>query len=61
MSVGTAQRPGRQAPPTGSQDRKDLIKSESPEREIAKAKNLESEKQQDRLTRFDRKSDTKKS
>ncbi|WP_219566083.1 hypothetical protein, partial [Streptomyces griseus] len=41
--VGTAQRPGGQAPLTGNQARKDLIESDSPERENAKAKNLESE------------------
>ncbi|WP_234474630.1 MULTISPECIES: hypothetical protein, partial [unclassified Streptomyces] len=43
MSVGTAQQPGRQAPLTGNQARKDLIESDSLERENAKAKNLESE------------------
>ncbi|WP_424919101.1 hypothetical protein, partial [Streptomyces sp. wa1064] len=40
--VGTAQQPGRQAPLTGNQARKDLIESDSPERENAKAKDLES-------------------
>ncbi|MDX5578083.1 hypothetical protein PV779_62545, partial [Streptomyces sp. ID01-9D] len=58
MSVGTAQRPGRQAPLTGNQARKDLIESDSPERENAKAKNLESE---NCTARFDRESDTKES
>ncbi|MFF7010314.1 hypothetical protein ACIPMT_28430, partial [Streptomyces griseus] len=58
MSVGTAQQPGRQAPLTGNQARKDLIESDSPERENAKAKNLESE---NCTARFDRESDTKES
>ncbi|MFD4224850.1 hypothetical protein, partial [Streptomyces griseus] len=58
MSVGTAQQPGRQAPLTENQARKDLIESDSPERENAKAKNLESE---NCTARFDRESDTKES
>ncbi|MFF0744082.1 hypothetical protein ACFYVL_27165 [Streptomyces sp. NPDC004111] len=40
--VGTAQQPGRQTPLTGNQARKVLVESEPPERENAKAKDLES-------------------
>ncbi|MGW6113248.1 hypothetical protein ACWFMX_21590, partial [Bacillus subtilis] len=36
--VGTAQQPGRQAPLTGNQARKDLVESDSPERETRKPK-----------------------
>ncbi|MFE7536553.1 hypothetical protein ACFU67_20015, partial [Streptomyces rhizosphaericola] len=49
--VGTAQRPGRQTPLTGSQAREDLIESDSPERE--KRESEEPWKARSR-TRFDR-------